>query len=89
MQTATASQYKPGRTYINHSPSLKQALKDQEGTFEVAFNGQSFLVTCQEGHSIEDVIPNGTKNVWLITRQQEGQIVETEEDRARARSAGA
>lgn len=82
-----------GQVYISTSPDLAKILKNEEGTFEAVHNGVSFLVSCQEGHSIASLVPNGTKNVWLITRQEVQAAEEPNSseggERQRARSAGA
>lgn len=89
MQQQQHTEYKAGRTYIHHQPNLGKILKDQEGTFEVVSNGQSFLVSCEPGHSIVDFVPNGTRNVWLVTKQESQLTEESEDNNKHSRAAGA
>lgn len=88
MQTQSAEtrngHFKSGTSYVSHSQDLAKILKGEEGTFEAVFNGQSFLVNCQPGHSIESLIPNGTKNVWLITRQDQTAIQDSTDESSSA-----
>ena len=75
--------FKTGLTYLAPTPDLVKILENQEGSFEAVFNGQAFRVVCLEGHSIESLIPSGTRNVWLITKLEPTpvEVIETPAER--------
>jgi hypothetical protein len=81
------SPFKMGQPFVSEGLDLVQVLKDERGTFEVNYNGNCFIVTCEPEHSISSFIPNGIKNIWLITRK-EVLPVDSEEEHRRGAASG-
>jgi hypothetical protein len=85
-------QFREGQPYISYNADLLPTLDGQEGVFEVIHGNQSFVAKCEDvpNHSpvLTSLIPTGTKNVWIITKQEPLAAGQTESERSRAAGAG-
>lgn len=80
MQTAAnESRFKLNHSVESGTHDLISALKGEEGTFEVSYGEQNFLIKCnnqQDHHSITSLIPSeassGSRSSpgWIITRRE-------------------
>jgi hypothetical protein len=82
------STLKLNQPHASETPDLAQVLRGEKGTFEAIYNGQSFIVQCDPQGNVFSLVPNGHKNVWIITRRETLSQVEFDEiQRSRAANA--